>query len=619
MAYSKNTFPGDGASTDFQIDFPYLEAEHVGVTVDGVSTDFTWTNDSTVNITPAPALDAEIVVSRDSSRASRISSYADQQMLNMAALNYDALQSFYMAQEAFDAISSAVLSAGAGDLLAANNLSEVNPASARNNIGAAAKADPVITGVLTLDDAPTDPLHATTKAYVDAAIAAIPAGSGEVNTGSNLGAGETIFKQKTGVDFEYRTLVQGTGVVLTADANTITIDATGVGGGEVNTGANLNVTGEALYTGKSGVALQFKGVGESDTSLTKTVSANDVLFKINRSAALTWLVEQQFSGGTTVPTISSALHGIDVAGGALDNVSKRVTRTSPNAGAVQVQSADVVHVQNVAGSNAYDWARLTILDNASNAGGDQVGDYVKAYKRSASSHTWGRVTEVVNTGGDKTYALYGEEISTQSNGTETNVGSGPLALYYGSLTGAGGGGGSADDVASVMDHGLLISQVFNRRLSRLTYGIRMEGRFDTAAIAQGAAPAGQYSGASMIAANGNYTGAVIDTAGIAAASCALRAKSGVPIRMSGVDSNARDMVWNSGSNRMEFQYAGNNVFDIPVHTGATKTYAFGMFTTAAASFTKVNPTDGAASPKNPVTYIRVQVDGNNYRLALYND
>lgn len=50
--------------------------------------------------------------------------------------------------------------------------------------------------------------------------------TGEVNTASNVGAGEGVFKQKTGVDLEFKSLVAGTGISLSSDANEITIENT---------------------------------------------------------------------------------------------------------------------------------------------------------------------------------------------------------------------------------------------------------------------------------------------------------------------------------------------------------------------------------------------------------
>lgn len=59
-----------------------------------------------------------------------------------------------------------------------------------------------------------------------------PAGTGEANTGINLGSGEgQVFKQKTGVSLAFRTLKQGAGVTLTQSQNEILIEAAVSGGG----------------------------------------------------------------------------------------------------------------------------------------------------------------------------------------------------------------------------------------------------------------------------------------------------------------------------------------------------------------------------------------------------
>lgn len=51
----------------------------------------------------------------------------------------------------------------------------------------------------------------------------------EINTASNLGAGEGVFESKVAEDLQFKSLVGGTGITLSSDANEVTIETFGLG------------------------------------------------------------------------------------------------------------------------------------------------------------------------------------------------------------------------------------------------------------------------------------------------------------------------------------------------------------------------------------------------------
>ena len=89
---------------------------------------------------------------------------------------------------------------------------------------------------------------------------------GEVNTASNVGAGDGVFKQKTGVDLEFKSLSAGTNITLTSSADEIQIDA--AGGGESNTASNVG-TGAGVFKQKTGVDLEMRSISSSDFDVTE--------------------------------------------------------------------------------------------------------------------------------------------------------------------------------------------------------------------------------------------------------------------------------------------------------------------------------------------------------------
>lgn len=103
----------------------------------------------------------------------------------------------------------------------------------------------------------------------------IPPGGGEANDGDNLGTGAEVYAGKAGVSLEFRTLVAGTNVTIDQLSETLVVNANlPAGSGEANTSSNAGA-GEGLALPKNGVDLPFKSL-VAGSNITLTPAADSI-------------------------------------------------------------------------------------------------------------------------------------------------------------------------------------------------------------------------------------------------------------------------------------------------------------------------------------------------------
>jgi hypothetical protein len=102
MAYSYNTYTGNGSTTQFAVSFGYIRREHVAATVAGSVAAFTWVNSSTIQMTTAPANGAVVRVYRTTPLAAPLVNFSDGATLVADDLDTNARQSIYTQQELDD-------------------------------------------------------------------------------------------------------------------------------------------------------------------------------------------------------------------------------------------------------------------------------------------------------------------------------------------------------------------------------------------------------------------------------------------------------------------------------------------------------------------------------------
>lgn len=102
MAFSYVTYIGSGALTNFTFPFPYLDRADIKATVDTNPVTFSWVNDNTISITPAPPLDSSVVIYRETKKDQPLVDFRDGSVLTEKDLDTSNRQFFYIAQEVSD-------------------------------------------------------------------------------------------------------------------------------------------------------------------------------------------------------------------------------------------------------------------------------------------------------------------------------------------------------------------------------------------------------------------------------------------------------------------------------------------------------------------------------------
>jgi len=169
-----------------------------------------------------------------------------------------------------------------------------------------------------------------------------PGGSnGEANIGINVGGGAGVYKDKSGIELEFKTLIAGSNITLTPGIDTITISSSGGGDGEVNTASNVGVIGDGLFKQKVGSDLEFKkivsganiiitpgidtitvsSVGSGEVNTASNVGSGAGVFKQKTGVDLEF---KSFTAGTNI-TLTQNANDIEISssgggGGALPNV-----------------------------------------------------------------------------------------------------------------------------------------------------------------------------------------------------------------------------------------------------------------------------------------------------------
>jgi hypothetical protein len=127
----------------------------------------------------------------------------------------------------------------------------------------------------TLADEQVLQYNSTTGKFENQALSL--AATGFITSAVSLGTGEDVFKQQSGNALQFRSVLAGAGITLTAGANEITIATSGANTSAVNIG-----TGTGIFTTKSGDNIQLRsvktGTGNINLAIAASGSSNEIEF-----------------------------------------------------------------------------------------------------------------------------------------------------------------------------------------------------------------------------------------------------------------------------------------------------------------------------------------------------
>ncbi len=382
MAFAIDTYTGNGSTTNYSVTFPYIEQAHVIVTVDGVTksltTDYTFTNASTITFNSAPANSAVIKFTRSSNRATRLVDYQDGSTLTEATLDQDGNQSFFMAQEGIDITENNISLSTATDQWDANSKRITNVANPTSDQDAATKHYLENTWL-----SATDKTTLTNVNNNIANINAVNSNSSNINSAvsnatnintvaTNIGSVNTVATDITKVIAVANDLAEAVSEVetvaddLNETSSEIDTVATNI--------ANVNTVGNNI-TNVNSVATNISNVNAVNSNSTNINAVNSNSSNINTVAGIS-------SDVTSVAGISSAVSGVN-------SNATNINAVNSNATNINTVASNNSNINTVAGANSNISAVAGAITNINTVATNvaSVNNFANTYRIGSSDPT----------------------------------------------------------------------------------------------------------------------------------------------------------------------------------------------------------------------------------------
>jgi len=382
MAFAIDTYTGNGSTTSFSVTFPYIKTADVIVTVDGVTktltTDYTFSNSSTIAFGSAPANNAIVRITRSSNRNARLVDYQDGSTLTEASLDQDGNQAFFMAQEAIDITEGTLNISASTDQWDANSKRITNVANPTSDQDAATKHYLENTWLSATDKTTLNNVNSNISAIntVNSNISAITtnnSNSANINTvATNIGSVNTVATDITKVIAVANDLAEAVSEIETVadDLNESTSEIDVVS----NNITNVNTVGgiSADVTSVAGISSAVSAVNSNSSNINAVNSNSSNINTVAGDSAEINSVAGISSDVTAVAGISSAIS-------AVNSNSSNINAVNSNSANINIVAGNNTNINTVAGANAN---ISTVATNLAS-----VNNFAEQYRISSSAPT----------------------------------------------------------------------------------------------------------------------------------------------------------------------------------------------------------------------------------------
>ena len=384
MAYSYLTYTGNGSTTQYAINFSYIDTTHIKAYLDGTVTTAFSVSGSTLTFNTAPSNGVVIRIERETPIDARLVDFQDGSVLTQQELDMSADQNFFIAQEVtddqannmrlttadvFDAQSKRIINVadptGTQDAVSKNYLENTWLSTANKTSLTTVNAN--ISAINTVNSNSTN-INAVNSNATN--INTVATNIGSVNTVATdiakvIAVANDLAEAVSEVETVADDLNEATSEIDTVATNIANVNSVGTNIANVNTVAGISSTITAVNSNSSNI----NAVNSNSSNINTVAGQNSNITTLAGISANITTVAGISSNVTTVAGMNTAITSVNSNSANINTVAGANTNITNVAGAIT--NINTV-ATNVAGVNSF--AERYRVQSGSPSSNNDVGD-----------------------------------------------------------------------------------------------------------------------------------------------------------------------------------------------------------------------------------------------------